>query len=437
MGWTLPANPDPPDTVCIMARVPNDPAYVDAFWGAILDLGAGFKWADDSAHTAILASRRMRQMYYEMVENNCIPAPNIINSPCPSCCEGCMAVRWNGCTLEEYDCSTQTWIPVPSINQPCVSNPAPGGGQTPPGPGLCQKYGLQFTADALTPLPFLVNTGDTIEVLAEVGAGTDGTVNWYCPDGSFFVAGACVGGGAPLTGDPLVGANHMSVVIKIGSAYYPLVSGIFTVPGSVVNQQVYIGVNDATLSDNHGTYGINLNYCNNQAVTPGAWCHELDFTVSPQLFTPIQLSDGGSGFTPFATWLSGVGWQAPYKLQNTIPQYQWGFMIVRDLGVASDLPWTLELKGHGPGVTGVGGALTAGVIDAPDIAHLFGTFINTPSIPTNTPYDDTVSLAGTNRRYLYFYAQDYALGSIPSPLFTLASAKISGNGPNPFGSSNC
>lgn len=430
MGWALPENPNPPDTVCIQARVPNDPAYIDAFWGAILDLGAGFKWADDSAHTAILASRRMRQMYYEMVENNCVPPPNLIQSPCSDCCEGCMAVRWNGCTLEEYDCSIQAWIPVQSINQPCVSNPAPGGGVTPPGPGGCQKYGLQFYANALTVMPFVVNTGDTIQVLSEVGAGTDGTVNWYCPDGSFFIAGACAGGGAPLVGDPLVGANHMSVVIKIGSAYYPLVSGTFVVPSSIVNQQVYIGVNDATLSDNSGIYGIDFQYCNNATPVSTPFCRFLDFTLSPYFGVGSTDPDSNGHHHPNPYWVVGSGWQADTTLIPPSTTYENEPRITFDLGSPVQINY---VQVDGNVAVSASGVYQVAVQASNDPTFATGVVAIVPSIfpPSGSSFSAGGAVSPVTYRYLRLYCDTYSHPAASTPSVVFSQLTVKGMGAVP------
>lgn len=215
---------------------------------------------------------------------------------------GCSQLRINCGVLQQFDCISQEWVDVPTTGD-CAANPAPGAGAPQPKPG--QSSGnvcMSADASTLTPLPWNVNTGDTLDFTSIVGAGNDGTsATYYCPDGSIFFLGACAGGGFTSGGDPLNTTDHMALLLKIGSTYYPLVGGIFTVPSGVTNSPVYIQVNTPTIANARGKYNLCVTYANNQTAT---WHAHLDFTTAA---TPFVATFSG---TPSGHWTPGTGWQS-------------------------------------------------------------------------------------------------------------------------------
>lgn len=170
--------------------------------------------------------------------------------------------------------------------------PAPGGG--------CQTYHAQFDAKSQYLVPTVVSAGDVLTFTNAKGSGHDGTVSpWRCPNGLTFFAGACIGLGGTSGTDPAPSINHMALIAKIGSVYYPAYGGSITVPGGIANEQVIIFANDSNLLDNSGSYSVDVEVCNNATAR---FTHHFDFRLSPGPFIAQQL--GGTNNT---TWVPGTG----------------------------------------------------------------------------------------------------------------------------------
>lgn len=312
-----------------------DQAWLPYIIGACKALVAASTWdpptQTDVANTIFAA--------YDLLKTLSGAAPPVPAVPfgCGDDCMGCAQLRFNGCVLEQFDCVTQLWVPVPTVGS-CVPNTAPGGGITPPSPTKCQDYQLQFDANALTVLPFLVNSGDTLQINAIKGAGSDGTPTWFCPDGGIFFGGACVGGSFTSGSDPIPTSPHMSVLLKIGSNYYPFfTTTLFTVPGGVTNAQIYIGVNDASIGDDSGQYSIDFNYCNNQSAPVGSWRAHIDFTLNSGGFSVIPYGSGSAG-----VWTPGSGWVGSGNVNGGV--YSHGVYIKLTLASATNVT-SAETKG--------------------------------------------------------------------------------------------
>lgn len=435
MKWELPDNVNPPDTVCVQFQVPNDPLYIAAFWGAITELGNWFNWQHDSARTAARAAMRMRKMYLAAQLLNCPPAPsgkgtggyyrrgNMFQQPTDNPC------------LLQAQCPDGTWDTIYD-GALCFVNPAPGGGKTPPAAGKCQEYMIGFHANSLTILPFLVNTGDTLAITTLVGAGNDGTLNWYCINGQYFIGGTCSGGEFTVGTDPVPTANHMSCVLKIGSSYYSFNSGTFTVPSGVVNEQIYIGVNDAPISDNSGDYAIDFVYCNNSAVPTVPWCHNSDFTVSPDAWVAPGYP-GGGGFCETGTlasglWSSGNGWRGQLYHQGDCTDLSVLTYIALDLGAPTaltniQLDFDLETVAHPFDSWEIFGSTTLN--NSGDVG------LASASNPGTGPKSVVWTGTATYRYVKISLIKLQNAGS--SPTATITSVQIKGTGANPFGSSNC
>src|SRR5262249_21304880 len=130
--------------------------------------------------------------------------------------------------------------------------------QLPPPGGGHEQYCAKLDAAGKLLIPANVSTGDVIDLISAEGAGNDGgSTQWNCPDGSIFFAGRCAGGAGTSGGDPLPTANHMSLIVGIGTNYYAIdVGSPLTVPGGVSNEQAWIQVNDSGLSNNSGSYDV-------------------------------------------------------------------------------------------------------------------------------------------------------------------------------------
>jgi len=94
-AWLLPAVVDPVETVCVQIEVPKDDAHIQAFFGAIQQLGLWWNWERDESQTALatsivwqrqlaLAAEKVRQGENCMVDCNdiegCLDTSTIINN---------------------------------------------------------------------------------------------------------------------------------------------------------------------------------------------------------------------------------------------------------------------------------------------------------------------------------------------------------------------
>lgn len=298
--YPLPAN-IPSKTLCLTLQIPDDPDFFRLFYGALDHLSDWFNYDRDPAHTA----SRVATLWKATIKSIqfCAPAQTQLIGTCDDMC----VLRQNPsnmCQLQAQ-CADGSWVTVFDASL-CVSNPAPGSGATQPAPGGGTASDcFTLNANTVLPLPWLVNSGDTITISKAQGAGNDGTnANWYCVDGSQYFLGACVGGGGTVSGDPAPTVNHMRLLIKLGSNYYDALAGTFTVPAGVTNLQPFIQVNDTTIADNPGQYTFCAAVVNNQAAPPKAWHALVDLTRTFKPFT-VQVFSG----QPSANWVGGVGFE--------------------------------------------------------------------------------------------------------------------------------
>jgi hypothetical protein len=304
-GWPLPLNPNPPQTVCVQLQVPDDPNYLAAFWGAVLDLSVGFNWANDTAHTAKIAAARMRQMYLAAQLNNCgLPPP-------PSSSGGGMMemlmFRQDGCKLQvsvgnDPDTGAPCWCTIFDSSL-CTQAPQPGPTPT-PGPGVCQTYKGVLQGNGQLNLPVGLSSGDTYQITSVAGATADGslTTPWRCWDGFQFFLGTCTGVQIFEGGDPMPAVPHQHVIALIGGVPTIIDETVRTVVGGVANAPFVLQVNDSNLTDNTGSLEINVQVCKASAVPPTNWTATIDLTTTTGPFN-IQTFSG----QPSATWAGGVG----------------------------------------------------------------------------------------------------------------------------------
>lgn len=302
--------PVPPPTGLGVSRVS---VSIDAAWlpyvigcCKVLTANSTFDPPDPAPALAAIMSA------YDLLKDLSTPtpvAPSVqTGDSCSDCsdCGDCMQLRYNCGTLQIWDCVQQVWVNVPTTGS-CAENPAPGAGATqPPAGGSSGNECLNVDASTFTPLPWNVNTGDTLDFTSVLGAANDGTsLDYYCEDGSIFFLGACAGGGSPSSGDPLNTSNHMHLLLKIGTNYYPLTVGIFTVPSGVTNQSVYIQANTPTVANARGKYTVCVTYANNATAT---WRAHIDFTTNSGGFVNNPFFSPGQGvWTPGTGWVGSVG----------------------------------------------------------------------------------------------------------------------------------
>lgn len=302
-GFPLPANPFPPDTVCYQIEVPNDPAYIQAFYGVLYDLTLWLSWQRDSAHTGRLAAMRMKEMWLSVVTNpnNCQSIEQLIEESEyeMSLCE---QLRFHDGKLQALCCGVWTDIEgQPDQGVTGGSQPGPGTPQPQPGGG-CLTYQGETGAAAPWYVPTVVNTGDVITLEGAKGAWNDGAVaTWNCFDGSIFFAGKNTGIKTFSGSDPLPSAPHMTMLAVINGVYYDIAAGPVTVPSGIVSQPVTIQPNNAVLAGGAGTLQFALQVCNNQEVE---WTHTFDLSTNAAPFVPFVDSFLG---TDYGAWTPGTG----------------------------------------------------------------------------------------------------------------------------------
>lgn len=69
--WVLPVTVNPALTRCFQVKVPDDPQYVAAFYGAMFELARWYNWQEDSGHTAKQVADVMLDNYDQIAEVIC------------------------------------------------------------------------------------------------------------------------------------------------------------------------------------------------------------------------------------------------------------------------------------------------------------------------------------------------------------------------------
>lgn len=297
-GFMLPTVINPPDSLCFMIKVPNDPGHIAAFFGALYDLTLWLSWQRDPAKQGIQAAQVWKEIWVNLAAQSCNPPTVGVGTDGG---EDFMIRQnpTNPCILES-SVDGVTWCQWADLSKCIPSSNQPGAGTAQPAPGGCSTFQGQFNASEQFLVPVPVSTGDTLNLTNVTGAGNDGASGtWNCPDGTVFFAGAClVGTGATVGTDPLPSVKHMRLIWKIGGSYYDAMAGVFTVPAGVSNVQPVLLVNDSPASDDNGSYQFTLQVCNNSVAT---WTHTLNFGTSPGGFVIFSTEHGV--YTP------GSGWQ--------------------------------------------------------------------------------------------------------------------------------
>lgn len=298
--WTLPNTTNPVGRKCFSLSVPDDPSYIAAYRGAILELASAYNWEDDEAHTAKEVANVMR---------DCIEAGECSN----------MEFIQRDCDLFVVIGGVETLI---YTAQTCINNniadgtlaKANSGYLGVPSIGDCHVYEVTVKPGNTFVLPNVVNSGDTVQLSNWQGGATDwglAETLWICPSGTTYVLGECsdILRVPTLYGtDPLQSAPHLAIIAQIGSTYYDVWSslsgttpGIFTVPQGIVNQPIRILMNigsGVSLTATGEMWGevVLCNYSH--------WCKEWDFTLSNGGFTVRP------GTNEYAVYLAGNGWSS-------------------------------------------------------------------------------------------------------------------------------
>jgi hypothetical protein len=293
--------------------IPDSVAHRAAFEGAISNLATWRVWRRDLAHSGAVVADLWKKAR-RSVQYGC--QSEIANLGVDDGSEYMIRQNPDNPCLLESSVDGTHWCTFADISkcQNFGTQPGAGSPQPPPGGGTINDC-KTLQANGKLLIPTVVNTGDTIAIKVS-GSGNGGSgdpfpLEWYCPDGNEFFGGACVGGAFTQGGDPLPATSHFALIINIGGTFYPIpltfsageFSGSITVPGGVSNQAVNIQVNDASLTDNSGSYQICYTVTNNQATT---WTHTVDLTLTPDSWV-----SGHTSVPPLSdsTWMASQGWK--------------------------------------------------------------------------------------------------------------------------------
>lgn len=204
---------------------------------------------------------------------------------------------------------------------PVAGQPGTGSNQAPPGGSATNCYSLG--AKASLALAQTVNSGDTLRFESLLGSWYDTTyLNILkCPDGWFYINGACFQDVATIGTDPVTTVPHMALVVEIDGTFYdPLNLDAFgnpqdwVVPAGHSNSVVHVQANNSTLNTGEGDVTFCVKYINNATPT---WARDFDYTTAPLGFLPC---DSVSIPGPRASWVAGSGWDSVYNvggLNNT------------------------------------------------------------------------------------------------------------------------
>jgi hypothetical protein len=272
--WVLPTVINPTEHRCIKIQVPDDPAHIAAFRGALLALASAYNWQDDPSHKAKDVALVWRNILDNSFEWGCDAMPTKLRV------DDICTLSWSyddWVTFDSYDPSGCILANIDSVvpgmindaiaqaildGKIAVPSGQPSAGGTIP-PSQCRDWHVQLAANSQWHLPLPMNYGDTIVVSNVKGGWTDGTVVWYCPDGSEYYLGACL----PVsqhheTSDPLnPGAYHMALIMKVGDTWYPAPLTQFQQASGTNPLDVIFQANDSPLSDNTGTIEFDVHMC--------------------------------------------------------------------------------------------------------------------------------------------------------------------------------
>jgi len=339
-------------------------------------------------------------------------------------CEQMCCLRWNNGVLQTLVCGV--WTDVPGGPPGGVQNPTQPGsdqGGRPPA-GTSQETCYHLDANGVLLLPFQVYPGDTLEITSAEGAGSDtsGIGNWFCPDGTPFVFGSCTGFGGPLGGDPASGVDHMRLIYQIGASYFDAMGGSVVVGGSGP-QAVGIQVNDATISDNPGSYKVCVKLTNGETAT---WSHTFDFTVTSGSFVP---ESGGSIIGTPGHWTAGIGWESD-QFQSPSSNYYEGVYIHRNIASTpiASMSLTYSITSHSSAYSPSSDAIQVSTNAVSYAVVTFGALVD----GADQVLGGSQSTPPAATDIILFGASSYDNSPTYSGTATLTAVTITGLGTDPF-----
>lgn len=384
--------------------------------GALKQLTLQTTWATDDPNMWGLEQFRAMTLLSIFARATPVGEPGVAVSGDIDVSTPCQFLRWHDGKLQGLCCFNETtgqmdWEDIPGQEGGVLPSGATQPGSQPrPAAGDSKCFTVLLNANSQWQLPFAVNDGDQITISAVDGAWTDGALNWYCPDGTPFVLGQCVGAAGHSGGDPDATDFHMQVIAKIGSLFFPASGGTFTIPGGTGSQSLILQANDATLSDNRGSVSLKICVQSGATPPPSTWCYTEDFTLNDYGWTVV---DGG-------VWTSGSGWDGTFHDPGSVSIVD----IDKTLGgtfTITDIHFECTMNnGLGPNNHRRITTKLAGVTVQEDVTPGDGT---TMDLTHGSYAIDEIQIAVNS-----------GTGAGPDSIQRIT---ISGTGANPFGGSNC
>lgn len=413
--WALPETIDPATTKCYQINVPDDPAHIAAFRGALLGLASAYNWADDPAHKAKDVAAVWRDILDNHLEFGCEG-----NMQLRACTDGCGleysndGINWtcvdiSGCIENIWDEKLAQAFDDGVLGQ----NGNQGSPEAPPTGVECRTFHVVLQGKDLWHCPIPVEAGYTIQVINPTGGWWDGGVSlvWSCPDGRYYGLGSCYGSWSGQATDPIPTAKHMQLIGRFGATYFDPLTAAYIVPGGTAQTDFVIQANDGNIADNSGQVQFDVEVCSGDV----PWCYEFDFTLGS------YEADGWSARNPGeSTYVGGTGWQGDGASGNTSRD------VIKLALPAPCLLTEVEAWGHVEegvswygyqSVFNQGGNLSSPVINSINLdAHWTGSKTNCTTIGIYWS-------SGANWNY--------------GTHGTITKVRLHGVGYNPFGVSNC
>lgn len=415
--WVLPNAINPVGRVCMTLEIPDDPYYIAAYRGAILELASAYNWEDDEAHTAKEVAQVMR---------GCIDAGECNN----------MNFIQRGCDLFSVVGGVETLI---YTAQTCIDNniadgtlqKANSGYLGNPAVGDCHIYEVHLTPGNTFVLPNVVNTGDTITLSNWQGGATDWgqlSTTWICPSGTAYALGACSNTARANTiygTDPLQSAPHLAVIAQIGSTYYDvwasasgITPGTFTVPAGIVNQplRLLMNIGSGVAMVATGEMWGEVTLCNYSH-----WCYTWDFATGAYAPPWVLLGNGGY-------YLAGTGYKGDHAHSIGALVYIYVNIPIGAIITEIDATWQMNYQGGnaGSGGTAIIRGFSAADIGGSTLFTVTDDRIGTFSSQWTGSRNDIRSILISRS------VQDH-----PDSFAIIKNVTIKGAGTNNFGASNC
>jgi len=302
--WFLPEVVDPVDTLCVTVPVPNEPYHRAAFMGAMLSLARAFNWSNDESHTAIDVANVWDRIYQGLSYVECgepiYPVPIQESEYEMSVCE---QLRFQNGRLQGLCCGEWTDIDGQQGSIPNAGTQPPPGGDVEP--GTCQQFNLAIQGNQRVLLPVQVDDGYIITISAAQGGWFDGNPlhAWQCPSGQTYALGACVSAGPTDAGSPIPALPTGRLIAEVGAATLDAYNTVIVVPNGTGPTDMFLQMNDATLTDNQGSITVTVEVCQNAEITAGTITY---FTGSgPSSYQEgdiIQLSSASNGTDQHIDW---------------------------------------------------------------------------------------------------------------------------------------